>query len=73
LGGVEDVARTGGPREEARTFHPEVVVMDVDLPGIDGYELASRLRSDPGTADAVMIALTGYGQAEDRRRARVAS
>jgi CheY-like chemotaxis protein len=64
LGDVEDVART---------FHPEVVVMDVGLPSVDGYEVASRLRSDPGTADAVMIALTGYGQAEDRRRARVAS
>lgn len=41
-------------------------ILDIGLPGMDGYELARRLREDPATADAVIIALTGYGQAHDR-------
>jgi two-component system, chemotaxis family, CheB/CheR fusion protein len=55
--------------QEALAFRPEVILLDVGLPGLDGYEVADRLRLDPSTADAVVIALTGYGQAEDRRRA----
>lgn len=43
-----------------------VFVLDIGLPGMDGYELVRRLRAEPATADAVMIALTGYGQAHDR-------
>lgn len=55
--------------EEAQEFRPEVVLLDVGLPGVDGYEVVARLRRDPATADAVVIALTGYAQPEDRRRA----
>ena len=46
---------------------PDVAVVDIALPGIDGYEVARRLRADPGTRSMGLIALSGYGQEEDRR------
>ena len=45
---------------------PQIFILDIGLPGIDGYELSRRLRGDPRTAGAQFIALTGYGQAHDR-------
>lgn len=48
---------------------PDVAVVDIGLPGIDGYELARRLRAEPATSRVRLIAVTGYGQAEDRARA----
>ncbi len=54
--------------EAARAFHPEAVVLDVGLPGMDGYEVARRLRREPGAEGLLLIALTGYGQEEDQRR-----
>jgi CheY-like chemotaxis protein len=48
---------------------PSVMLLDIGLPDIDGYELARRIRALPGVDDALLIAVTGYGQAEDRRRA----
>jgi len=56
----------------ARQFHPDVVLCDLGLPGMDGYEVASTLRRDPATAAARLIALTGYGGEEDRRRSHEA-
>jgi two-component system CheB/CheR fusion protein len=53
--------------EEAR--RPEAVICDVGLPGMDGYRVAEALRGNPATASARLIALTGYGRDEDRRRA----
>ena len=50
------------------TFRPEVAVLDIGLPVMDGYELAARLRSKPVTANCLLIALTGYGQSHDRIR-----
>jgi PAS domain S-box-containing protein len=44
---------------------PEIVLLDIGLPGINGYEVARRLRADPRTAKARLIALTGYGQESD--------
>ena len=44
----------------------QVFILDIGLPDMDGYELARRLRAKPDTANAVLIALTGYGQAHDR-------
>jgi signal transduction histidine kinase len=47
---------------------PDVALVDIGLPGIDGYEVARRLRADPQTREIRLIALTGYGLAEDQRR-----
>ncbi|MBQ5963086.1 response regulator [Massilia sp. ZL223] len=53
----------------AATAHrPEAALVDIGLPGIDGYEVARRLRADPATQSIKLIALTGYGLAEDQRR-----
>jgi CheY-like chemotaxis protein len=58
--------------ESARAFRPEVVLLDIGLPGMDGYEVASRLRSQAGARSLVLVAITGYGQEEDRRRSHEA-
>lgn len=47
-------------------------VLDIGLPDIDGNELARILRAQPGTSDAVLIALTGYGLEQDREQTRAA-
>jgi signal transduction histidine kinase/ActR/RegA family two-component response regulator len=54
--------------EAARAFGPEVVLLDLGLPGPDGYEVARRLRELPGGEAACLVALTGYGREEDRSR-----
>ncbi|MET0265008.1 MAG: ATP-binding protein [Duganella sp.] len=51
---------------------PQVFVLDIGLPEIDGYELARRLRSHPSTRHALLIALTGYGQSNDRQQSEAA-
>jgi len=56
----------------AEHFSPEVVVLDIGLPILDGYEVAARLRTMDGTRAALLLALTGYGQQEDRERAEAA-
>jgi two-component system CheB/CheR fusion protein len=56
----------------AAAFAPEVVLLDIGLPGLDGYEVAKHLRQQDLTAKAKLVALTGYGQEEDRRLAREA-
>jgi len=58
--------------ERAQAFRPQVVLLDIGLPDLDGYEVARRLRAAPETRDAVLIALTGYGQIEDRERSQAA-
>ncbi|QOY93291.1 PAS domain-containing protein [Massilia sp. UMI-21] len=62
---------TGGLARALRE-RPEVMLLDIGLPDMDGHELARRLRASPDTANALLIALTGYGQSEDRERARQA-
>jgi signal transduction histidine kinase len=52
----------------AEEFQPDLALVDIGLPGIDGYEVARRLRANPSTRDIKLIALTGYGLAEDLRR-----
>lgn len=58
--------------EIAAEFMPEVAVVDIGLPVMDGYELATHLRDIPGLADLRLIALTGYGQDSDRQRSKEA-
>jgi CheY-like chemotaxis protein len=52
----------------AEEFQPEVVLLDIGLPGMNGYDVARRLRQQPASRDALLIAVTGYGHEEDRRR-----
>ncbi|QYF93419.1 response regulator [Massilia sp. PAMC28688] len=54
--------------QKALDHHPDVALVDIGLPGIDGYEVARRLRQDDSTRNIKLIALTGYGLAEDQRR-----
>jgi len=56
----------------AAEYYPEAVLLDIGLPGMNGYEVARRLRGQPDTERALLVALTGYGQDEDQRRAREA-
>jgi PAS domain S-box-containing protein len=56
----------------AAEHRPDVVLLDIGLPHISGYEVAEQLRALPGLEHAVLIAMTGYGQEEDRRRTREA-
>jgi PAS domain S-box-containing protein len=56
----------------AAEFSPELVLLDIGLPGIDGFEVARRLRAMPKTADALIVAMTGYGSEEDRATAKEA-
>jgi len=60
--------------EAARRFRPEVVLMDIGLPGMDGYQLARRLRQeqDLGAGIALLVAVTGYAEDEARRRSHEA-
>jgi len=53
----------------ARQSPPDVMIVDIGLPGIDGYEIARRARRDPALARVVLVALTGYGLDADRRDA----
>lgn len=58
--------------EEAARFIPNVVLLDIGLPGMDGHEVARRLRLLSGLQEAVLVAQTGWGQDEDRRRSHAA-
>jgi CheY-like chemotaxis protein len=53
-------------------FVPQIVLLDIGLPGMGGYSLAAEMRMRPATADALLIAVTGYGQAHDRQRSKEA-
>jgi CheY-like chemotaxis protein len=56
--------------ELAASFHPELVLLDLGMAAMDGYEVAQRLRERPECAGARIVAVTGWGQEEDRRRSR---
>jgi PAS domain S-box-containing protein len=73
LGHQVTVAHDGpAALEAARSAAPEIVLLDIGLPGMDGYEVARRLREEARGAGPALVALTGYGQEEDRRRSRAA-
>ncbi len=63
------VSRDGpGAMEELAAAHPDIILLDIGLPGMDGYEVARCIRRRPGSESIVLVALTGHGQEEDRRR-----
>jgi CheY-like chemotaxis protein len=61
-----------GALERARRERPDVLLLDIGLPDMDGYELARRLRAQPENGRATLVALTGYGQNQDREEAHQA-
>lgn len=68
--------RTATDAEEVlralESSHPRLILMDIQLPGMDGLELTRRLKADPATGDIVILALTAYAMKGDDQRARAA-
>jgi CheY-like chemotaxis protein len=68
--------RTAGDAEEAlallQTFRPRLILMDLQMPGMDGLELTRRLKADPGMRGIVIVALTAYAMKGDEEKARAA-
>ena len=54
--------------DAALDYRPNVVLLDIGLPGLDGFEVAKRMRQQPVLQNIVLVAITGYGQESDRRR-----
>jgi CheY-like chemotaxis protein len=71
VAGYETQITHDGPSTltSAATFRPQVIFLDIGMPGMDGYETARQLRKLPGSARALLVAVTGYSQDTDRRRA----
>jgi CheY-like chemotaxis protein len=61
-----------GAIERSHILHPQVCLLDIGLPDMDGYALAHRLRTTPGLEQATLIAITGYGQDEARKKSTAA-
>jgi PAS domain S-box-containing protein len=72
LAGHDTCTAADGPTAlaTARVFRPEIVLLDIGLPGMDGHEVARQLRQERGGSGLLLIAVTGYEQAADKRRAR---
>jgi two-component system cell cycle response regulator DivK len=64
--------RTASDAEEAldilRSFHPRLILMDIQLPGMDGLELTKRLKANPETRDIIILALTAYAMKGDDKK-----
>ena len=58
--------------EAAERLRPDIVLLDIGLPGLNGYEVCRRIREQPWGKDLVLVAVTGWGQQEDRNRSREA-
>jgi CheY-like chemotaxis protein len=58
--------------EIARSCHPEIILMDLGMPNLDGYGAARQMRQEDWGRDLVLVATSGWGQEEHRRRAREA-
>ena len=71
LGHVVHTAYDGqSALEAARLNAPDIVMLDIGMPRMDGFEVARRMRNDPALKDVFLVALTGYGQDEDRRQSQ---
>lgn len=73
LGAEVHIVRDGPSALAAlNSYRPQTVLLDIGLPGMDGYEVARRARQLPRGRDLTLVAVTGWGQAEDRRRSKEA-
>lgn len=73
LGATVQVAYSGREAiERVKTFHPDAVLLDIGMPEMDGYEVSRRIRAMPDQHDLLIVALTGWGQKQDRLRSRAA-
>jgi signal transduction histidine kinase len=72
--GHEVATAHDGPRalDQARLHRPDIVLLDISMPEMDGYEVAKRIRGELGLGDAILVALTGYGEDRHRRLTREA-
>ncbi len=69
LGHVVDVVHDGeGAIDAAAAHRPDVILMDIGLPGLSGYDAARRIRKECRDAPMLIVALTGWGQEQDRQR-----
>jgi PAS domain S-box-containing protein len=74
ISGYETRTAHSGPEalDAAQPFQPEVVFLDIGLPGMNGYEVAKRMRGEPSLSGAVLVALTGWGSESDKQQSRQA-
>jgi signal transduction histidine kinase/ActR/RegA family two-component response regulator len=76
LGLLGHEVRTAGDGIEAldvaAAFRPQVAILDIGMPGLDGYELAQKIRKEPWGRDMLLVALTGWGQSQDIERSAAA-
>ena len=73
LGNEVQIAGDGSAAiEAARRLRPEFILLDIGLPGMDGYQVAAMLRGEDCCWDSPIIAISGYGQEDDRRRSAAA-
>jgi len=72
--GAEVRTAADGPAalDELETYRPSVMLLDIGMPGMDGLEVARRVRQRLGSRELTVIALSGWGQDQDRRRSREA-
>lgn len=70
MGGKEVRTASSGPEalQAAAQLHPDIVLLDLSMPGMDGFEVARRMRAEPWGRTALLVALTGWGQEQHRRR-----
>jgi CheY-like chemotaxis protein len=73
MGNEVRTARDGEEAVEvARAFRPDAILLDIGMPRLNGYDACARIRAQPGNAGACIVALTGWGQNEDKDRAQAA-
>jgi len=74
LAGHEAMLAENGKRglELLKSIRPDIALVDIGLPGLDGYEVARRFRAEPGGDRVLLVALTGYSASTDRDRSRQA-
>ena len=69
---VETAYDAGAAIRATTTFLPEIILLDIGMPNVDGYAAARAIRGQPGGSTIYLVAMTGWGQAEDKRRAQEA-